>query len=94
MRDRVRGAPCPASIPLFDALSRTDIAQTLEREGLMRAVVHAITRGTTEYGVGDLAVPGLRHFMYKSRAHVQITAPRYEEPYDDAHEQRRCVLLS
>lgn len=57
----------------------------------MRALVSAIARGGTEYAVGDLAVPGLRHFLYKSRPAVQVTAPRYEEPYDDVHERRRCV---
>ena len=61
---------------------------------MLRALVHAIAKGATEYAVGDLSVPGLRHFVYKSRAQVQVTAPRYEEPYDDANERRRCVLLS
>ena len=39
--------------------------------------------------MADLSIPGLRHFIYKSRAHVQITAPIYEEPYDDIKERRR-----
>ena len=42
--------------------------------------------------MADLSIPGLRHFVYKSRAHVQITAPTYEEPYDDIKERRRSVF--
>ena len=56
--------------------------QTLEREGMMKAIVGAITKGTTEYSVGDLSIPGLRHFLFKSRPQVQVTAPKYEEPYE------------
>ena len=67
--------------------------QKLEREGLMKALVGAITKGTTEYSLADLSIPGLRHFLYKSRPQVQITMPRYEEPYDDLNERRRCVIL-
>jgi hypothetical protein len=48
--------------------------------------------GLTEYSVADLSIPGLRHFVYKSRAHVQITTPTYEEPYDDIKERRRLVF--
>jgi vacuolar fusion protein MON1 len=58
---------------------------------MMKALVGAITKGTTEYVVGDLSIPGLRHFLYKSRPQVQVTAPAYEDPYDDANERRRCV---
>ena len=63
--------------------------QTLEREGMMKAIVGAITKGTTEYSVGDLSIPGLRHFLFKSRPQVQVTAPKYEEPYDSLDERRR-----
>lgn len=59
---------------------------------MMKAIVAAISNGATEYAVGDLSIPGLRHFLYKSRPHVQITAPVFEEPYDDLDERRRCVL--
>lgn len=50
-----------------------------------------MTRGETEYTVADLGVPGLRHFVYKSRPHVQVTMPLFEDPYDDPNEKRRCA---
>lgn len=68
-------------------------SEKLESEGMLKSLVHAITKGTTEYSVGDLSIPGLRHFLYKSRSQVQVTAPKYEEPYDDANECRRLVTL-
>lgn len=58
---------------------------------MMKAIVSAITKGTTEYSVDDLSIPGLRHFLYKSRPQVQVTAPKYEDPYDGVNERRRSV---
>ena len=63
--------------------------QRLENDGTLASIEKAIRNGLTEYSVSDLSIPGLRHFIYKSRAHVQITAPTYEEPYDDINERRR-----
>ena len=60
----------------------------------MKAIVDAITNGTTEYAVGDLSIPGLRHFLYKSRPHVQITAPVFEEPYADLDERMEMFANS
>ena len=91
MRDGVRGA-LPV-LPAARAVLTPLHPQRLESEGMLKALEHAITKGTTEYGVGDLSIPGLRHFLYKSRAQVQVTAPRYEEPYDDANECRRYVVF-
>ncbi|KAI0061695.1 DUF254-domain-containing protein [Artomyces pyxidatus] len=69
------------------------VTKRLESEGTLGAITSAIRNGTTEYAVADLSIPGLRHFIYKSRAHVQITAPIYEEPYDDINERRRLITL-
>nr|XP_031857430.1 uncharacterized protein CI109_007157 [Kwoniella shandongensis]KAA5524502.1 hypothetical protein CI109_007157 [Kwoniella shandongensis] len=33
------------------------------------------------YHVAAIGCPGLRHFIYKSRQHVQITQPEWEAPY-------------
>ncbi|KAH9179232.1 DUF254-domain-containing protein [Lactarius sanguifluus] len=63
--------------------------QRLENDGTLASIEKAIRNGSTEYSVSDLSIPGLRHFIYKSRAHVQTTAPIYEEPYDDINERRR-----
>ncbi|KAH8998584.1 vacuolar fusion protein MON1 [Lactarius akahatsu] len=65
----------------------------LENDGTLASIEKAIRNGLTEYSVSDLSIPGLRHFIYKSRAHVQTTAPIYEEPYDDINERRRLVTL-
>ena len=43
--------------------------------------------------MADLGVAGLRHFLYKSRGAVQVTMPRYEEPYAGTGERRRLVTL-
>jgi hypothetical protein len=40
---------------------------------------------------GDLSVPGLRHFLYKSRQHVQITSPAWEGAYEEEDNRRRYV---
>ena len=63
--------------------------QRLENDGTLASIEKAIRNGLTEYSVSDLSIPGLRHFVYKSRSLVQITAPIFEEPYDDINERRR-----
>lgn len=69
-----------------------DNAQRMERDGIIKALYHSVNSGHSEYSVGDLSIPGLRHFMYKSRPQVQVTMPTYEDPYGDASERRRYVL--
>ncbi|KAI0333661.1 DUF254-domain-containing protein [Cubamyces sp. BRFM 1775] len=69
------------------------ISQKLASEGLLKKLSQAILGGDTEYSVSSLSVPGLRHFVYKSRSHVQITMPLFEEPYDTPNEKRRLITL-
>ncbi|KAH9891571.1 trafficking protein Mon1-domain-containing protein [Cubamyces lactineus] len=69
------------------------ISQKLASEGLIKKLSRAILEGDTEYSVSSLSVPGLRHFLYKSRSHVQITMPLFEEPYDTPNEKRRLITL-
>nr|GAT60115.1 predicted protein [Mycena chlorophos] len=69
------------------------VTSKLEREGTLDVVVNAFRAGETEYSVAELGIPGLRHFVYKSRAQVQITAPAWEEPYDVLDERRRLTTL-
>jgi vacuolar fusion protein MON1 len=64
----------------------------LEADGTLDQAVRYISSGATEYTVGELSVPGLRHFLYKARAQVQVTSPSFEDPYDDLNEQRRFVI--
>jgi hypothetical protein len=63
--------------------------QRLDSEGTLKAIVDACLTGSTEYTVAELGVPGLRHFLYKSRSQVQVTFPVFEDPYDNITERRR-----
>ncbi|KAL0581169.1 Vacuolar fusion protein mon1 [Marasmius crinis-equi] len=67
--------------------------QKLRSEGLLSALYDSIRSGKTDYTVSELAIPGLRHFIYKSRAQVQVTFPIFEDPYDNVDEQRRITTL-
>ncbi|KAH9922852.1 trafficking protein Mon1-domain-containing protein [Epithele typhae] len=79
----------------FDAVRSwcDTVSRRLNDDGLSRMLARAIAQGDTEYSVSNLGVPGLRHFVYKSRSHVQLTMPTFEEPYDDLNEKRRLVTL-
>lgn len=47
----------------------------LESSSTIDALLEAAR--TAEYTLDDLQVPGLRHFIYKSRPNVQVTMPHY-----------------
>lgn len=53
----------------------TECEQTLRHPGLHARLVAALPR--TSYAVTHVPVPGLRHFMYKSRVNAQATAPAW-----------------
>ncbi|KAH6912786.1 vacuolar fusion protein MON1 [Coprinopsis sp. MPI-PUGE-AT-0042] len=65
----------------------------LAAEGILRSLLHSFRIGQTEYSVSELGIPGLRHFVYKSRAQVQTTSPTFEEPYDKLSERKRLITL-
>ncbi|GLB38308.1 putative trafficking protein Mon1 [Lyophyllum shimeji] len=69
------------------------VTQRLEKEGILDAIVAACSSRQTEYSVADLGIPGLRHFVYKSRSHVQVTAPTFEDPYDSVEDRRRLITI-
>lgn len=78
---------------LSDRCAFTDtIAQKLNSQGTLNAITHAMESGQGQYLVSQLGIPGLRHFVYKSRPHVQITFPIFEDPYDTEDEKRRLVV--
>ena len=81
-------APCHSPVGYHFLIFPLSL-QKLESEGTLNAISDAIRSGSTEYSVSELSIPGLRHFVYKSRQHVQITVPTFEEPYDNLHEKRR-----
>ncbi|KAG2010039.1 vacuolar fusion protein MON1 [Coprinopsis cinerea AmutBmut pab1-1] len=62
-------------------------------EGTLRSLLHSFRAGQTEYSASELGIPGLRHFVYKSRAQVQTTSPIFEDPYDKQSDRRRLVTL-
>lgn len=75
---------------LFQTLTpEPNTLQRLEREGSLEAISNAVRSGDSAYSVSALGIPGLRHFLYKSRSHVQVTGPEFEEPYEDVQERRR-----
>ncbi len=42
----------------------------------------------------DVGIPGLRHFLYKSKSHIQFTMPSFGDPYrDKPKEQKRVFRL-
>ncbi|KIM63548.1 hypothetical protein SCLCIDRAFT_117184 [Scleroderma citrinum Foug A] len=69
------------------------VAQKLKSQGTLNAITDAMDSGKGQYSVSQLGIPGLRHFVYKSRPHVQITFPIFEDPYDTVDEKRRIVLM-
>ncbi|GAA6059183.1 hypothetical protein JCM10212_005528 [Sporobolomyces blumeae] len=58
-------------------------------------LVHEIekARSVQEYSLGELAIPGLRHFVYKSRSLVQTTRPAWEGDYVPLAARHRLVTL-
>ncbi|TFY67857.1 hypothetical protein EVJ58_g1367 [Rhodofomes roseus] len=89
------GLVCVSGSADFEAVRSwcDTVSRRLTQDGLLQALSDAVDRGDTEYSVADLGIPGLRHFVYKSRSHVQVTLPMFEDPYDDLNEKRRLITL-
>jgi vacuolar fusion protein MON1 len=62
-------------------------------DGTLTALVNAYQSKQTEYSVSGLGIPGLRHFVYKSRTQVQITQPIFEDPYDQPEARKRSAFF-
>ncbi|KAJ7644013.1 vacuolar fusion protein MON1 [Roridomyces roridus] len=69
------------------------VTERMESDGTLDNIANAFRSGHTEYSVSELGIPGLRHFLYKSRAQVQITCPTFEDPYSNIDERRRLTTL-
>ncbi|KAG9315754.1 trafficking protein Mon1-domain-containing protein [Chiua virens] len=69
------------------------VAEKLNGSGLLDSICDAIKSGRAHYTVSQLGIPGLRHFVYKSRPHVQVTFPVFEDPYEEIEERRRIITL-
>jgi hypothetical protein len=68
-------------------------AQKMNNDKTLNSLVEASNARKTEYSVSELGIPGLRHFVYKSRTQVQITLPVFEDPYHQATERKRSDFL-
>jgi len=67
------------------------VSKKFEEESLIGSIEQAAVTHT--YTTGELGIPGLWHFVYKSRTHVQFTQPEFDAPYDSQVEQRRLITL-
>lgn len=78
-----------------EELHGTDlIRQKITSDGTLSALLNAYTSKKTDYSIAELAIPGLRHFVYKARAQVQVTLPNFEDPYDQPHARKRLEFTS
>lgn len=66
----------------------------MNSDGTLTALLSAYQTKQTEYSVAGLGIPGLRHFVYKSRTQVQITQPVFEDPYDQPQARKRSAYVS
>ncbi|KAG8856423.1 Vacuolar fusion protein mon1 [Tulasnella sp. 330] len=67
------------------------VIETLRAKGWLASIFTAAeNQDITASGLG---IPGLRHFIYKSRTHVQLVTPNWEEPYADESERTRLITL-
>ncbi|KAF9568812.1 DUF254-domain-containing protein [Agrocybe pediades] len=69
------------------------VVKKITTDGSLTALINAYQAKEMDYSVGQLGIPGLRHFIYKSRQQVQITLPMFEDPYDQPHARKRLTTL-
>ncbi|GAA5877863.1 hypothetical protein JCM3774_000198 [Rhodotorula dairenensis] len=73
-------SPSPASNrPRAPPASAPITAAAAADGGLVHSIL--MSRAQQSYSLGELAIPGLRHFVYKDRNRVQVTMPRWEGEY-------------
>ncbi|KAF5315324.1 hypothetical protein D9619_006994 [Psilocybe cf. subviscida] len=69
------------------------VISKLTTDGTLNALINAYRHKETDYSVSELGIPGLRHFIYKSRTQVQITLPNFEDPYHLPPARKRLTTL-
>jgi hypothetical protein len=80
----------------FDELSiwQNSIEETLYTQGILRRLKKAMLISNATYTVGELRLPGLRHFIFKWRSNLQSTSPQFEDPYEmNSDDQKRLICL-
>ncbi|KAH8921928.1 DUF254-domain-containing protein [Atractiella rhizophila] len=88
---------------IFVSANREAFVELQElKESVMRKlaggdILDRVREGTKTQGinVGELGIPGLRHFVYKSRTYVQIAVADWDGIYDDENldNRRRLIVL-
>ncbi|KAK3812041.1 MAG: MON1-like protein A-like protein [Benniella sp.] len=78
----------------FDEMSsvKQKVVKELEDGGMLASLEsHAAVGSRGGFSVGDTGIPGLRHFLYKSRTHVQFTMPELTDPYSSQSAKKRLL---
>jgi vacuolar fusion protein MON1 len=63
----------------------------LESSGIADALISAAQQSA--YSISELKIPGVRHFIYKSKLYIQLTMPTFEDSYQSEEEQERWGSL-
>ncbi|KAI7817921.1 trafficking protein Mon1-domain-containing protein [Gamsiella multidivaricata] len=68
------------------------VVEGLEAGGMLASLEsHAAAGSRGGFSVGDTGIPGLRHFLYKSRTNVQFTMPELMDPYSSLSARKRLL---
>ncbi|KAI8605512.1 MON1-like protein A-like protein, partial [Dissophora ornata] len=70
------------------------VVEELEAGGMLASLegyAAAGSRGGFSVGKCDTGIPGLRHFLYKSRTNVQFTMPELVDPYSTLSARKRLL---
>ncbi|KAI8578932.1 hypothetical protein K450DRAFT_244139 [Umbelopsis ramanniana AG] len=69
---------------------KKQIVETLTSSGALLKLQQAADES---YSASDIGIPALRHFIYKSKMHIQFTCPELEAPYTNPVNRRRLHRL-
>ncbi|KAF9187562.1 Vacuolar fusion protein mon1b [Haplosporangium sp. Z 767] len=68
------------------------VVRELEAGGMLASLESFAAAGTRGgFAVGDTGIPGLRHFLYKSRTNVQYTMPELSDLYTSLSSKKRLL---
>ncbi|KAL1922880.1 uncharacterized protein VTP21DRAFT_9256 [Calcarisporiella thermophila] len=70
---------------------KNKLVENMTSTGAFENLHEAIKR--EHYTIADIGIPGLRHFIYKSRVNVQFTSPPFTDFYPNLDDQRRVFRL-
>ncbi|ORY06185.1 DUF254-domain-containing protein [Basidiobolus meristosporus CBS 931.73] len=82
----------PSKDKFYECSASKDlVVEHLNKTGALVELAEIAER--KEYTLDELGIPGLRHFLYKSKQHIQITSPTYLPYYESIDEQRRLFRM-